>query len=371
MVGLLIGSLALLMGGFGGGSVLAQSEDPDGVYEAPSPSEGAAFGSAIAAVGDVDGHGRADLVVGVPHANVEETPNAGRVYLLSGATGAVLRTVVPPRPQVNGVLGSAVAGIGDVTGDDVPDLLVGAVGEDRVYLFDGADGTLHWTQSARSEGHPHFGRVAAPGDVTGDGTPDVLVGASTATVDGRPEAGRAYLLDGRDGTLLRTLSQPAPDHGHFGYLVAGVGDVDGDGTPDAAVGATSGPEDGGTVYVYSGADGTVLHTVSPPAPATDGYFGYSAVGVRRSDGPSGLLLGARVPVPDAEHAGRAHLFSPRGRRLHTFAAPAAGPSAQFGSVVATVTDPGDSSQSAVLVGAPRASVEGMVGAGRVYRFALP
>lgn len=421
--------LILLLGGLWSGPVSAQPTAPDVVYEAPSPAAGAAFGAAVAHAGDVNGDGRADLVVGASGAAVQGASNAGRAYVLSGADGAVLRTIASPQPAVDGRFGSAVAGIGDVTGDGVPDLAVGAdgdssrvgraylvdgtdgtvrhtltslnatteglfahslvplgdatgdgvpdlvvaaLGEDRVYLFDGAAGTVHRTLTVETDGHAHFGHVAVPGDVTGDSTPDVLVGASSATVGERSGAGRAYLFDGRDGTLLHTLTEPAPHHGHFGYLVAGLGDVDGDGTPDVAVGA-AGPEDGGTVYVYSGADGTVLHTVSPPAPDQDGYFGYSAVGVgvTDADGTPGLLLGTRVPASDGAHAGRAYLFSARGDRLRTFAAPGAGPDSWFGSVVATVPDEGGDAATAILVGAPRAVVDGTAGAGRVYRFALP
>ncbi len=426
----LIGGMVLLLGSLWGGPARAQPEtEPNAVYEAPSPVE-EAFGAAVADVGDVDGDGRADLVVGAPHATVNGTPKAGRIFLLNGTNGVVLRIIDSPQPNVGGRFGSAVAGIGDVTGDgtpdlavgadgdssragrayfidgadgtmrhtltspnateeglfaqalaplgdatgdEVPDLLVAALGEDRVYLIDGAKGAVRRTLAVETDAHAHFGHVAVPGDVTGDGTPDVLVGASTATVGDRSGAGRAYLFDGRDGTRLRTLTEPAPHHGHFGYLVAGVGDVDGDETPDVAVGAASGPADGGTVTVYSAADGTVLHTFSPPAPTDDGHFGYEGVGLSDvgGDGTSGLLLGTRVPVPDGEHAGRAHLIGVRGNRLRTFSAPEAGPTAGFGSVVATLSEPGDSAATAVLVGAPGAAVDGTDGAGRVYRFALP
>ncbi len=403
-------------------------DEPDTIYEAPSPAAGEAFGAAVAEAGDVDGDGQADLIVGAPRASVRGTSNAGRVYLLRGGDGGVLRALEATDPEVDGLFGYAVAGIGDMTGDGtpdvavgaagdsstvgraylvdgadgtvihtltspnatsdglfaksllpigdatgdgVPDLVAGAIGEDRVYLFDGAEGTVHRTLAVQTDGHAHFGHVAVPGDVSGDGTPDVLVGASTATVGEQSEAGRAHLFDGRDGTLLRTLTEPSPAHGSFGYLVAGLGDVDGDGKPDVAVGAASGPEEGGTVYVYSGAEGEVLHTISPPAPSEDGYFGYSAVGAgdANGDGTPDLLLGTRVPA--TEHAGRVYLFDARGNRVRTFAASAAGPNAQFGSGVATLTATGEDAPTAVLVGAPRADVDGADKAGRVYQFSLP
>ena len=110
-----------------------------------------------------------------------------------------------------------------------------------------------------------------------------------------------------------------------------------------------------------------------PAPDEDGYFGYSAVGVGDADGAGtpGLVLGTRVSVPDAEPTGRAHLMSADGDPLRTFADLKIGTDARFGSVVSSISDPGDSSATAVLVGAPQAKVEKRLKAGRVYRFALP
>lgn len=421
---------APLLVGFWANSVSAQpTEEPDRVYEAPAPTEGEGFGASIAEAGDVDGDGQPDLLVGAPRASVQDRSRAGRVYLLSGTDGAVIRTITSPQPEVDGLFGYAVAGVGDVTGDGtpdvaigaagdssnvgraylingtngavlhtlispnatpdglfasslvpvgdtttdgVPDLLVGAIGEDRAYLISGAEGAVYRTLTVETKAHAHFGHLAVPGDVTGDGTWDVLVGSSSATVDGYPEAGRAYLFDGHDGRVLRTLTEPSPQHGNFGYLVAGLDDVDGDQIPDVAVGAASGPKEGGRVYVCSGADGTLIHTISPPAPKEDGYFGYSAVGIGSGNGSGtpGLLLGTRVPLPDADRAGRVYFFDAQGAMRRTFAAPKIGPDSQFGSVVATLTEERGDDSTAVLVGAPGATADGMAQAGRVYQFSL-
>lgn len=423
----LCGALLLLFG-FRSGAAWAQPADqPVMVYEAPRPAAGDAFGTAIGDAGAIDEDRRSELIVGAPHASIQGRDDAGRVYLLRGRDGTMLRTIESPSPEVDGLFGYAVAGIGDVTGDGtpdiavgaagdssnvgraylidgtdgkvlhtltspnktadglfgrslvplgdvtddgVPDLLASAIGEDRVYLIDGAKGQIHRTLSVPSEGHAHFGHVAVLTDVTGDGTSDVLVGASSSTVGERSEAGRAHLFNGSDGTLLRTLTEPSPEHGNFGYFVTSLGDVNGDGTQDMAVGAASGPEKGGTIYLYSGADGTLLHTVSPPAPSEDGYFGYSGIGIRNADheGRPGILLGTRVPAADGERAGRAYLLGHNGDLLRTLTAPENEPGTQFGSTLATVTT---EDENAALIGAPRADVNGTAEAGRVYRFSLP
>jgi hypothetical protein len=97
--------------------------------------------------------------------------------------------------------------------------------------------------------------VTGVGDVNGDNTADVLVGAADADVDDEEGAGRAYLLSGSDGSLLRTYESPRPESGaEFGGSVATLGDADGDGTPDLAVGAWRDPvgtvSSAGRVYLF-------------------------------------------------------------------------------------------------------------------------
>src|SRR6266545_3813341 len=90
------------------------------------PQARAYFGAALAGVGDVDGDGVPDLGVGEPSQNVAGQDNQGRVFVFSGATGARLRTLGNPDPQALARFGFALAGVGDVDGDGVPDLAVGA-----------------------------------------------------------------------------------------------------------------------------------------------------------------------------------------------------------------------------------------------------
>src|SRR5438128_6064285 len=118
---------------------------------------GGQFGFSVAAVEDINGDGVSDILVGVPHhiqnpkTNQAEI-NAGRSFVFSANEGTLLLTLDDPTPQVGGRLGFAVAGLGDVNGDGVLDLLVGVPGKDTRgvddsqvgtgYIFSGKDGSL-------------------------------------------------------------------------------------------------------------------------------------------------------------------------------------------------------------------------------------
>jgi hypothetical protein len=88
------------------------------------------FGLALAGVGDIDGDGVPDLAAGAPYQSVAGQGNQGQVFLFSGATGARLRTLNDPVPQAGAHFGWTLAGVGDVDGDGVPDLAVGAPYQD-------------------------------------------------------------------------------------------------------------------------------------------------------------------------------------------------------------------------------------------------
>ncbi|MEL6612554.1 MAG: integrin alpha, partial [Bacteroidota bacterium] len=159
---------------------------------------------------------------------------------------APLATLVSPNPD-NG-FGSRVASIGDVNADGTPDVLVGAAAEDigalgsagRAYVFSGATNTLLQTLVSPNPVSPGFfgTSIAALGDVNGDSVADILIGASGETVSGQVGAGRAYVFSGATGALLRTLMSPnLASNGGFGTQVSAPGDLDGDGTDDIVVGA--------------------------------------------------------------------------------------------------------------------------------------
>jgi hypothetical protein len=328
----------LLIGAYnmstGGRAYVFSGADGALIYELTSPNaeSGGDFGLDVAGLQDVNGDGRGDFLIGA----YQESPGsslfaAGRAYVFSGATGALLRTLSSPNEELLGSFGYAVAGIPDVTGDGRVDLLVGALGEDpalspdnagRAYLYDGFSGTLrHTLHSPNEEPAGNFGAaVAGIPDVDGDGRGDLLVGAWYEDPGASPlDAGRAYVFSGASGTLLHELASPNEEaEGWFSRDAAGVGDVDGDGRGDLLIGASDedgdvGAVDAGRAYVFSGATGVLLRELVSPNEEMYGSFGSAVAGVPDvdEDGRADLFVGAWGEDPDTspDNAGRAYVFS--------------------------------------------------------------
>jgi hypothetical protein len=232
----------------------------------PNPARLAQFGAAVAGVGDVNRDGVPDVMIGAPN-QMAKIPNQGQVFLFSGANGALLHTFDNPTPQ-RANFGFAVAGVGDVNQDNVPDLLVGAPNHDvgrnsrqgRAFIFSGATGALLRTlENPNPRAAALFGfAVADAGDVNRDGVTDLLIAASDQSVGKSAFQGQAFIISGSDGKPLLTLDTPNPQTDtDFGHSAAGLGDLNGDGIPDFLIGAPSQDFKGalffGQAYVLSGA----------------------------------------------------------------------------------------------------------------------
>lgn len=216
---------------------------------------------------DVDGDGRDEFIIGDPAAN----SGTGEAWIVRGLPeGGALTDVAAARLYATSRtwpdLGFDVATIGDTDGDGVVELIVGAPYEDdqngRAWVVD-ADVTgdvdlasdaaatfstdLQWAFAGIS--------VAAAGDVDGDGLQDVLVGGSDAEVALSRE-GVAWLvrgpLDGRiDLADAEATMRGGKTDAMYGLGLAGLGDTDGDGLDDFAVGASANAR-AGWVDVWSG-----------------------------------------------------------------------------------------------------------------------
>ena len=257
---------------------------------------GDGFGRSAASVGDLDGDGVMDLAVGAPFDD-DGVRDRGAVWVLFLNADGTVKThqkISDTEGGFTGALddfdyfGGSVASVGDLDGDGVMDLAVGAYGDGdggfwrgAVWvLFLNADGTVKAHQKISStEGGftgtlhdgDYFGRSAASvGDLDGDGVMDLAVGALYDR-DGGLERGAVWVLFlNADGTVKahQKISSTAggftgalDDFDYFGISVASVGDLDGDGVGDLAVGAP-GDDDGGeyrgAVWVlFLSADGTV------------------------------------------------------------------------------------------------------------------
>jgi hypothetical protein len=342
----------------------------------PNPQDDAQFGHAVA----VAAHGpTADVVVAAPGEMVA-AESFGRVYVFSGQGGSLRRTLVSTNPLGGNGFGDALAA-GDVDGDGVADIVVGAsdeavghvydVGQGRAYVFSGADGSLLLTLDIpEPQTFAHFGGSVAAADVNGDGRADVIVGAAYEDVAGNTEQGRAYVFSGRDGSLLYTLTTPNPQsNAWFGWSVAAA-DLNVDARADVIVGAWGETVDGaarGRVYAFSGADGSLLRTLSAADSSPDALFGWSVAAGRLSGGAPCVTVGAIGETAGGNaFQGRTYVFSGAdGSRLYALSTPRPQVNAGFGAALAIADVNGDAA-SDLVIGANGESGGASELAGRAY-----
>ena len=245
------------------------------VYSIDGESGGHKFGWSLMQADDVDGDGVSDLVAGAPFADPAGLFSAGSVYFYSGATGSFIRRLDGEARFDQ--FGMSLSSAGDVDADGLADIIVGApgatigdlTGAGSAFVYSGASGALiHRLDGEASLDH-FGGSVSAAGDVDADGIPDLLVGAPFADPGSRVDAGSAYIYSGSGGSLILRLDGQAPGD-EFGLTTALSKDLDGDGTPDLIVGAhladPTGRRAGGSIYLHSGTDGSLIRRLDGRAP---------------------------------------------------------------------------------------------------------
>ena len=254
----------------------------------------------------------------------------------------------------------AAVKLGDIDGGGKPDFLIGnptfyeagpatnpsctpgpCIGSGRVYFYRGEDvasgnpgaildtpfRTLRNPQAESDAEHERFGHATMPvGDVgrcntspgvgvlctnattTPDGRPDVVVAAHQASADDGQRAGIAFLVDGLTGSILRRYAHPEPQTGAlFGYSVGtmstAIGDVGGSSLPDIlipSVAQNGGALGAGRAYIMNGdfrATAPLLSWLDPPAPDRGKNFGapYSGIGNVAGDAKNEILVGNAGP----------------------------------------------------------------------------
>ena len=225
--------------------------------ESPNPNPNGFFGQDVCFLPDVNEDGVADIAVS---SGEEDAYPDGVIYVFSGQDGSLLTTLEPPPDEDFRIFGFSMVGAEDLNGDGFGELVVGSpLSPGSLYVYSGAD----WSVLAVFEGGNDFGAQLAPyRDVDLDGHDEILVG----------ESGRVYALSLMDGERLIT-AEPLPGQGFDGFgewdLVQGP-DANGDGAADILIVARRGspqvgPINTGLVYLVSGTDGEVIHTLSLPS----------------------------------------------------------------------------------------------------------
>jgi hypothetical protein len=305
--------------------------------------EGDQFGFALANIGDLEVDGVTDLAVGAPFDD-DNGEDRGAVWVLfmdSDGKVDVYQKISDDEGDFDGDLddgdqfGHAVAPLGDLNGDGILDIAVGAPldddnGTDRGaiwILFLNGDGTVRSEQKISDDtggfegdldDYDGFGHALANiGDLNGDGVTDLAVGAPNDD-DGGEDRGAVWILFmNSDGTVESSqkisskkgdLGSGLDDQDYFGSAVTDIGDLDGDGVTDLAVGVV-GDDDGGTdrgaVWIlFMNDDGTVdsRKRISQNRASFDGelsnndQFGNALanVGDVNSDGTDDLAVGAKL-----------------------------------------------------------------------------
>lgn len=331
----------------------------------PTPAAGAQFGLAVQPTGDVNADGVADFAVGAP--------GSDRVDVYSGATRTPIRSIVDPENHPGNDFGFALADVGDVNGDGVADLAVGARGVDnsfplpcvtppcnatpdqgRAFVFSGATGALIRKLSPADTNFLAFGfALAGLGDVSGDGVPDIAVGAPTRINN---KIGQVFAFSGANGSVLWIANEPPQALASFGSSLTSVADHNGDGKRDLIVGAyfddiDPGPTDTlvGRAYLVSDATGAEIRHHDNPLGASGQNFGFSssALGDQTGDGVEDYAI-------SDPGAARVHLFNGATGSL-VGSIPTPGSSTDnFGMDVATSEDRDGDGNRDLWVGAPAA-----------------
>ena len=352
----------------------------------PTPTVVDQFGQAVAVVGDC-------LFVGDPQDSTGDQ-YTGAAYLYN-STGALMRTFLNPAPANGYFFGWSLAAVGNdkvLVGAPFGDLPVGATHPGAAYLFH-TNGTL-----IRTFLRPPAGQALASfgSSVAALGTDRVVIGAFTDDRVGT-DAGAAYLF-GTNGTLLATLTNPAPvDFEALGTALAVVGQ---DRILIGAPANPSAPTTPGSAFLFN-TNGTMLTKFNNPIPASGGSFGWTvaalgtdlvAIGAPFANimaprggevylfRTNGVLFGPALGNPDAtehdnfgralaavgpdkllvssfnqahaQNAGAVYLFSTNGTLLSTIRTPSTNDAPFFASALVAITT------DRVLIGTPEADWAG-------------
>lgn len=343
---------------------------PTASLPAPSATDGA-FGVAVRSVGDLDGDGFPELAVGA----MQLASRAGAVYVYQGSAAGLApapRWTLFGVDDTFAYFGAAVAPVGDVNGDGYGDFVVGAHGaagsQGRVHLFLGGPRGPNTTPSQSLQNPDgtagRFGvALDGPGDTNGDGLPDLVVGAYRAGT-----SGRVWVYQGSGtgfSSALVTLEPTGAAGSDFGSALVAHSDLDGDGRVDLAVGAPMDSGGDGSVYVYLGT-GAGFRSSSRTFAGVSGEGLGTSLGVCRGPrGVASLLLGGPLGASGGGNAYRVQLSASASLVEAQGSSGLVGAMAALGSALGCPGDGDGDGFEDLALGAPGATMN----LGRVLLFA--
>lgn len=286
----------------------------------------ASMGFSVSSAGDVNGDGYSDVIVGANKHREDD----GAAFVFHGSAvgvGSVANTTLT-LVDADAGMGNSVACAGDVNGDNLSDVIVGAPNfsngqnkEGAAFVFQGSLAGVKQTAASTIEGDQALSNlgfsVASSGDVNGDGYSDIIVGAYTYDA-GNADEGAAFVFHG--SAASSSISVKIPKDGNqndasFGFSVSAGGDVNGDGLGDVIVGAPyydNGEADEGAVFVFHGtASGFLLAGGMFDSNQKDAALGYSVSGAGdvNGDGFSDIIVGAPFYDNGEQQEGAAFVFA--------------------------------------------------------------
>ncbi|MFA5772608.1 MAG: hypothetical protein WC974_07750, partial [Thermoplasmata archaeon] len=394
------------------------------------------FGASVSYAGDLNGDGIDDLAVGAPDATVSGNANTGKVYIFygtlasgiqSGNADTVASIIITGRNSGD-KFGTVVASAGDVNNDGYGDLLVSAPpaqSRGEIYVFHGSSTGITQTSASNAntkllgdQSNNLLGTsISSAGDINNDGYDDIIVSAPYYSDNTDPDpakrfsnCGKVYICLGSSSGIytgsITTISSISGIRGivgkqsyqQFGVSVAGVGDINGDGYADIAVGAPNTMDESsstpGRVYIYHGNANGIVSAGNTIAASDSTYaktiingennydnFGYRVAGIGdiNKDGYSDLAVSAtKYDVSSSDDYGRVYIFTGAASGIgasgvnHNPINVTAGiidgeRSKEIGQCIAA-GDIDDDGFSDLILGAPSTNNSGLNESGRAYVF---